>query len=267
MVASIGKIASPAQGVSYFEKDGYYAKDDAAHREASAWAGKGAAALGLSGLVEPEAFQRVLEGEVPGGRRLGRKEMDGTIHHRPGRDVTLSARSRSRSWRWSAAMNGSSMPTTRRSAGRSPGSRATPSSPGCATRRPGRWSAPGNRRWRPRRSAMIRPATSTRSSIPIASSPTWSRAATGSGGPWSMTGCSGSRRRSVRSTVPNWRRGWGSSATGSRRRTRTGASRSRGYRASSSKPSRRGARRSRRRWRSAASARRATTRSSRIGRR
>ena len=91
MVASIGKIASPAQGVGYFEKDGYYAKDDAAHREASAWKGRGAAALGLSGPVEPEAFGRVLEGEVPGGRRLGRKEIDGSITHRPGRDVTLSA--------------------------------------------------------------------------------------------------------------------------------------------------------------------------------
>ena len=91
MVASIGKIASPAQGVGYFERDGYYARDDAAHREASAWEGKGAEALGLSGPVEPEAFQRVLEGEVPGGRRLGRKEIDGSISHRPGRDVTLSA--------------------------------------------------------------------------------------------------------------------------------------------------------------------------------
>ena len=51
MVASIGKIASPAQGVSYFEKDGYYARDDAAHRDASAWAGRGSAALGLEGPV------------------------------------------------------------------------------------------------------------------------------------------------------------------------------------------------------------------------
>jgi len=33
----------------------------------------------------------VLEGEVPGGRRLGRMEPDGTVRHRPGRDVTLSA--------------------------------------------------------------------------------------------------------------------------------------------------------------------------------
>ena len=99
MVASIGKIASPAQGVGYFERDGYYAREDAAHREASAWAGKGAAALGLSGPVDPERFRAVLEGEVPrigsgagqGGRRLGRKEIDGSITHRPGRDVTLSA--------------------------------------------------------------------------------------------------------------------------------------------------------------------------------
>ena len=91
MVASIGKIASPSQGVGYFEKDGYYARDDGAHREASAWAGRGAEALGLSGPVDPERFRSVLEGEVPGGRRLGRKEIDGTIAHRPGRDVTLSA--------------------------------------------------------------------------------------------------------------------------------------------------------------------------------
>ena len=91
MVASIGKIASPSQGVGYFEKDGYYAREDAAHKEASAWAGKGAEALGLSGPVDPERFRAVLEGEVPGGRRLGRKELDGSITHRPGRDVTLSA--------------------------------------------------------------------------------------------------------------------------------------------------------------------------------
>ena len=82
MVASISKIASPAQGVGYFEKDGYYAKDDGAHRKASAWAGKGAVALGLEGPVDPDAFRRVLEGEVPGGRRLGRKELGGSVTHR-----------------------------------------------------------------------------------------------------------------------------------------------------------------------------------------
>ena len=93
MVASIGAIASAAQGVSYYEKDGYYASDDPAHREASAWAGKGAEALGLEGAVDPDTFRGVLEGKVPdgSGRALGRRGKDGSIEHRPGRDVTLSA--------------------------------------------------------------------------------------------------------------------------------------------------------------------------------
>ena len=90
-VASIGKIASLSQGVSYYEKDGYYAKDGPAHREARTWAGKGAEAPRLSSPVEPEAFRGFLEGEVPGGRRLGRRDLNGNIQHRPGRDVTLSA--------------------------------------------------------------------------------------------------------------------------------------------------------------------------------
>ncbi len=93
MVASIGAIASPAQGVSYYERDGYYAKEDPAHREASAWFGKGVEALGLSGPVDPDVFIDILAGEVPdgSGRRLGRRLGDGTIDHRPGRDVTFSA--------------------------------------------------------------------------------------------------------------------------------------------------------------------------------
>ena len=91
MVASIGAVASPSQGVSYYERDGYYAKDDAAHREASAWRGRGAEALGLSGAVDPDAFKEILEGKVPDGPRLGRIDRDGSMHHRPGRDVTFSA--------------------------------------------------------------------------------------------------------------------------------------------------------------------------------
>ena len=91
MVASIGKVASPSQGVTYYERDGYYARDDPAHREASAWVGEGAAALGLSGPVDSDTFTAILEGKVPGGRQLGRRDRDGNIHHRPGRDVTLSA--------------------------------------------------------------------------------------------------------------------------------------------------------------------------------
>ena len=91
MVASIGAVAAPSQGVSYYERDGYYAKDDPDHRDASAWAGKGADALGRSGPVDPDVFTAILEGQVPDGPRLGRPGKDGEIVHRPGRDLTLSA--------------------------------------------------------------------------------------------------------------------------------------------------------------------------------
>ena len=93
MVASIGAVASASQGLSYYEHAGYYAPGDPEHREASAWAGKGAAALGLEGEVDGETFRAVLEGHVPdgSGRRLGRVGKDGAVAHRPGRDLTLSA--------------------------------------------------------------------------------------------------------------------------------------------------------------------------------
>ena len=93
MVASIGAVASPSQGAHYYERDGYYAKDDPAHREASAWRGKGAEALGLNGSVDPDTFGTVLEGTVPdgSGKRLGRNGKDGAFQHRPGRDLTFSA--------------------------------------------------------------------------------------------------------------------------------------------------------------------------------
>ncbi len=91
MVASIGVIVSPSQGVAYYEKDGYYARDDREHREASAWVGRGVEALDLTGPVDAEIFRTVLEGRVPDGPHLGKRGRDGEIHHRPGRDVTLSA--------------------------------------------------------------------------------------------------------------------------------------------------------------------------------
>ena len=93
MVASIGAVASPSQGANYYERDGYYAKDSAEHRMLSAWAGRGAQALGLEGAVDPDVFRAVLEGEVPdgSGRRLGRRTREGGIRHRPGRDLTFSA--------------------------------------------------------------------------------------------------------------------------------------------------------------------------------
>ena len=90
---SIGAVSSAAQGARYYERDGYYDRDDPAHRDGSAWAGRGAADLGLEGPVDPETFRAVLEGRVPdgSGTRLGRRGRDGEIQHRPGRDLTLSA--------------------------------------------------------------------------------------------------------------------------------------------------------------------------------
>ena len=93
MVASIGAVAAPAQCVAYFERDDYYAKDSPHHRESSIWRGRGAEDLGLTGPVDPDTLRSVLEGVVPAGsgRRLGRPGKDGSFHHRPGRDLTLSA--------------------------------------------------------------------------------------------------------------------------------------------------------------------------------
>ena len=90
---SIGALSSAAQGASYYERDGYYEKDDPEHRDASAWAGKGADELGLTGPVDPATFRAVLEGKVPdgSGTELGRRGKDGEILHRPGRDLTFSA--------------------------------------------------------------------------------------------------------------------------------------------------------------------------------
>ena len=90
---SIGAISSAAQGARYYEQDGYYARDDPGHHDASAWAGRGAEELGLEGPVDPETFREVLEGRIPdgSGARLGRRGRDGEVQHRPGRDLTFSA--------------------------------------------------------------------------------------------------------------------------------------------------------------------------------
>ena len=91
MVASLTELGSAATTVAYFEREGYYAKNDPRHRRASFWHGEGAAALGLPRHVSARTFERVLAGYVPGTEiRLGRAR-DGEHEHRPGLDLTLSA--------------------------------------------------------------------------------------------------------------------------------------------------------------------------------
>ena len=91
MVATVTQLRSSAQAVSYYEKDGYYAKDDPEHRDASFWHGQAARDAGLRGHVLPDEFEDVLAGWVPGTEtRLGRLR-EGEHDHRPGWDITFSA--------------------------------------------------------------------------------------------------------------------------------------------------------------------------------
>ena len=86
-----GPGQAPGTSPGQAEADDYYARKGDEHRKASRWRGNGAAALGLTGHVEPGAFRRVLQGYVPGTDiRLGRLR-DGAHEHRPGVDITLSA--------------------------------------------------------------------------------------------------------------------------------------------------------------------------------
>ena len=91
MVARIAELGPAHATVHYFERDGYYAKNDPEHRRASFWHGRAAEAARLRGHVRPKRFEEVLAGHVPHtGIRLGRKR-DGAHQHRPGYDITLSA--------------------------------------------------------------------------------------------------------------------------------------------------------------------------------
>ena len=89
MVATVVELRSSAVAVSYYERDGYYARNDPEHRRASFWHGD--AALGLRGHVHPSRFASVLSGYVPGTDiRLGRRR-EGQHNHTPGWDITFSA--------------------------------------------------------------------------------------------------------------------------------------------------------------------------------
>ena len=86
MVAKVRPLKSSAAAVSYYEKDGYYAKDDPEHRDASFWHGGAAKELGLRAHVLPRGFESVLAGYVPGTEiRLGRMR-EGENDRRPGWD-------------------------------------------------------------------------------------------------------------------------------------------------------------------------------------
>ena len=82
---SVAAVGSASDAAGYYAKDNYYTADQ--HEGASAWEGKGATELGLSGQVETGAFERVLSGKLPDGVVLDGKRGE----HRPGWDLTFSA--------------------------------------------------------------------------------------------------------------------------------------------------------------------------------
>jgi len=81
---ALAKNIGTAQANRYYDKDDYYTKDAAAP---SAWHGKGAEALGLSGAVKPADFKALVRGELPDGTTLHR----GGSNRRAGTDFEFSA--------------------------------------------------------------------------------------------------------------------------------------------------------------------------------
>ena len=76
-----------ASAHQYYTREDYYSKG-AEMRDTSAWVGEGAQRLGLTGLVENEQFQNVLDGRMPDGGELTWNGGDG---RRAGFDATFSA--------------------------------------------------------------------------------------------------------------------------------------------------------------------------------
>ena len=84
-VISVSAIGSAGDAAGYYARDNYYTADQA--ESASAWAGAGAAELGLEGAVDADRFAKILAGELPDGSQLDAKRGE----HRPGWDLTMSA--------------------------------------------------------------------------------------------------------------------------------------------------------------------------------
>lgn len=81
---TLGKVGTGGAAATYYEEaDDYYHQD----RSPSRWSGEGAAALGLQGEVNAQAFRNLLDGHMPDGSRL-HNAADG---RRGGTDFTFSA--------------------------------------------------------------------------------------------------------------------------------------------------------------------------------
>ncbi len=86
MVVSIGTIGSASGAAEYYAADNYYAGSESPDHQGE-WGGEAADRLGLSGTVDPEQFEKLLEGHLPNGSVVANNAGD----HRPGLDLTFSA--------------------------------------------------------------------------------------------------------------------------------------------------------------------------------
>lgn len=83
MVATVSAIKDSGAASDYYSQTDDYYRDQG--HAPTAWAGRGAEALGLAGEVSTAQAEAVLDGYLPNGERVGGDD------HRPGWDVTFSA--------------------------------------------------------------------------------------------------------------------------------------------------------------------------------
>ena len=87
-VLSVASVKSASGAANYFAKDDYHAAEYYAGEhatEASGWAGEGAKALGLAGEVAKETLEKILNGELPDGEKVGQVQ-----NRQSGIDLTFS---------------------------------------------------------------------------------------------------------------------------------------------------------------------------------
>ena len=101
---SVASIKSASGAASYFAKDDYYTAEHSS--EAPLWGGVGAAEIGLKGEVTKEAFEKILNGELPSGEKVGQVQ-----NRQHGVDLTFRCLSRPASSLMSPATPASSPPT------------------------------------------------------------------------------------------------------------------------------------------------------------
>lgn len=80
---SVASVKSASGAANYFAKDDYYTAEHSS--EATAWGGVGAAEVGLKGEVTKEAFEKILNGELPDGEKVGQVQ-----NRQSGVDLTFS---------------------------------------------------------------------------------------------------------------------------------------------------------------------------------